>query len=166
MEIPETQKVDINLLQVDGKNPNRLSKEQKEALKENIRKFGFIVPIITNKDYLIADGEHRWLIAKEMGFNEVPVVRLDIKEVDRRILRQVLNKLKGEHDWDLDLEEFKFFESEGKLEELKNLLGSEDDILRFLEETTEIKDQEINEKEYNENLETKNKCPSCGYEWS
>ncbi|MEK6884716.1 MAG: ParB N-terminal domain-containing protein, partial [Nanoarchaeota archaeon] len=101
-EIPQVQKIDINLLKVDGKNPNRMSKEQKEALKENIRKFGFITPIITNQDYLIADGEHRWLMAKEMGFNEIPVIRLDIEEVDRRILRQVLNKLKGAHDWDLD----------------------------------------------------------------
>jgi len=64
--------VAIDKLKTDGDNPNVMTKKQKEALRKNIEKFGFIIPIITNKDYLIADGEQRYEIAKEMGLKEVP----------------------------------------------------------------------------------------------
>jgi ParB-like chromosome segregation protein Spo0J len=65
VNLPIAEDVDINLLLVDEKNPNRMSKQQKEALKINLLRFGFIVPIITNKDYLVADGQHRLEAANE-----------------------------------------------------------------------------------------------------
>ncbi|MEW6295943.1 MAG: ParB N-terminal domain-containing protein [Candidatus Diapherotrites archaeon] len=99
--------VNVNLLKVDGRNPNRMMSTQKKALKKNIKEFGFIVPIITNKDLLIADGEQRMNTAIELGMNEVPVIKLPLEDVDRRILRQVLNKLKGEHERELDYQEAK-----------------------------------------------------------
>jgi len=57
--IPEPEVVATSELKVDGKNPNKMSREQHDRLKASIQKFGFIVPIITNKDLLIADGEQR-----------------------------------------------------------------------------------------------------------
>ena len=92
--IPEPQIVATSVLKVDGKNPNKMSREQHDRLKASIKKFGFIVPIITNKDLLIADGEQRWIIAKELAMPNVLVIRLPIEEVDRHLIRQVLNKLK------------------------------------------------------------------------
>jgi ParB-like chromosome segregation protein Spo0J len=47
-----------------------MSREQRNRLKTSIQKFGFIVPIITNKDLLIADGE-RLIIAKELAMPNV-----------------------------------------------------------------------------------------------
>ncbi len=61
---------------------------------------------ITNKDLLVADGEHRLRAAKELGMKRVSVVRLPLGEVDRRMIRQVMNKLRGEHDLFLDAEEY------------------------------------------------------------
>jgi ParB-like chromosome segregation protein Spo0J len=69
-------------------------------------KYGFIVPIITNKDLLIADGEQRLQEAKAIGMKQVQIIRLPVEDVDRRLLRQVLNKLKGEHEPKADAEEF------------------------------------------------------------
>jgi ParB-like chromosome segregation protein Spo0J len=43
-----------------------MSTRQFKALKKSIRRWGFVVPIITNRDYLIADGEHRLTAAKDM----------------------------------------------------------------------------------------------------
>src|SRR3990167_7230959 len=106
--IPEVQLISRSKLKVDGKNPNKMSKKQFSSLKISIEKYGFLVPIITNKEYIIADGEHRLKAAEELGIDEVPTIVLDIEEVDRRILRQILNKLRGEHDRDLDLEEYRF----------------------------------------------------------
>jgi len=108
MKIPEVKVIDIGLLKTDDQNPNKMDVNKFFALKNNLKKFGFIVPIITNKEYLIADGEHRWNAARELGMKEVPVVALDVDEVDRRLLRQIMNKLKGEHDNKKDAEEYQF----------------------------------------------------------
>jgi ParB-like chromosome segregation protein Spo0J len=68
--VPKPEVVATSTLKVDGKNPNKMSREQHERLKTSIQKFGFIVPIITNKDLLIADGE-RLIIAKELAMPNV-----------------------------------------------------------------------------------------------
>ncbi|MEK9740684.1 MAG: ParB/RepB/Spo0J family partition protein [Flavobacteriaceae bacterium] len=130
--------VSIDLLHVDGHNPNNMMPEKFEALKENIKRYGFIVPVITNADYMIADGEHRFRAAQELNMSEIPVVKLDIQEVDRKILRQVLNKLKGNHSLVLDkLEYQKIAELQG-LEDLSKLMGT--DIAEFQQYIDELDD--------------------------
>ncbi|NIN01287.1 MAG: ParB N-terminal domain-containing protein, partial [candidate division Zixibacteria bacterium] len=106
LQIPPAELVDVERLRVDGENPNRMSARQFKALKESVRRWGFIVPIITNRDYLVADGEHRLRAAKDLGMKQVSVVRLPVNDVDRRLLRQVMNKIRGEHDLFLDAEEY------------------------------------------------------------
>jgi len=95
--IPAAETIKVSDIKTDGQNPNKMSKDQLERLKTSIKKWGFIVPIITNKDFLIADGEQRYTAAKALGMTEVSVIRLPVEDVDRRLVRQVLNKLKGEH---------------------------------------------------------------------
>ena len=130
--------VSIDLLHVDGHNPNNMMPEKFEALKENIKRYGFIVPVITNADYMIADGEHRFKAAQALNMSEIPVVKLDIQEVDRKILRQVLNKLKGNHSLVLDkLEYQKIAELQG-LEDLSKLMGT--DIAEFQQYIDELDD--------------------------
>lgn len=124
--IPAEEYVATSSLKVDGKNPNKLNKKGMERLKKSITKFGFIVPIITNKDLLIADGEQRWNAAKELGMPKVKVIRLPVAEVDRHLIRQVMNKLRGEHDELLDAEEFKSIIEDGGEEDLKFLLNLTD----------------------------------------
>jgi ParB-like chromosome segregation protein Spo0J len=127
--IPTPEVVATSELKADGKNPNKMSREQYDRLKASVQKFGFIVPIITNKDLLIADGEQRWIIAKELAMPNVLVIRLPIEEVDRHLIRQVLNKLKGTHDRELDAEEFETIIELGREEDLKYLLDLSDDKL-------------------------------------
>lgn len=124
--IPAEEYVATSSLKVDGKNPNKLNKKGMERLKKSITKFGFIVPIITNKDLLIADGEQRWNAAKELGMPKVKVIRLPVAEVDRHLIRQVMNKLRGEHDDLLDAEEFQTIINDGGEEDLKYFLNLTD----------------------------------------
>ena len=141
IRIPNVRVVGIDDLRVDDKNPNKMRSDLFEALKKNLSKFGFIVPIITNEDLLIADGEHRWRAAKELGMSEVPVISLPVSEVDRRMLRQVLNKLRGEHDIKLDDEEYRFFLEQNEFEEFKSLVGfSNLNEVRFLADISEPED--------------------------
>ena len=126
IQIPPVELVDVASLRVDGQNPNKMSEKQHKALKESILRYGFIVPIITNKDLLIADGEQRWQEAKALGMKQVQVIRLPVEDVDRRLLRQVLNKLKGEHEPKTDAEEFQRIIDAGGEEDLKRLLTLSD----------------------------------------
>ena len=124
IQIPMSERVKLADLKFDGCNPNRLSREGMERIKASIRKWGDIVPIVTNKDLLVADGEQRALAMKELGMTECSVIRLPIKDVDRRLLRQVLNKLKGKHNKELDSAEYLRILEEGEKEDLKALLES------------------------------------------
>ena len=130
--IPAAETVKLSELKTDGENPNKMSKEQLERLKASIKKWGFIVPIITNKTLLIADGEQRYTAAKALGMSEVLVIRLPVEDVDRRLLRQVLNKLKGKHDKELDQFEYERIIQAGKEEDLKYYLIISDDKLKNL----------------------------------
>lgn len=164
MKVPEARTVPIDEIKADNKNPNKMSEEKFEALKRNIKKYGFLIPVITNKELLIADGQHRWTAAKELGMKDVPVISLDVSEVDRKMLRQVLNKLRGMHDDLLDADEFKFIYENDCFDEFKELLAlneqEADEIRRLVTFEAVIK-----EKEIDENLETENICPRCSYRW-
>jgi ParB-like chromosome segregation protein Spo0J len=129
VQIPPVELVDVASLKTDGQNPNKMSEKQHKALRESILKYGFVVPIITNKDLLIADGEQRWLEAKALGMRQVQIIRLPVEDVDRRLLRQVLNKLKGEHEPKADAEEFQQIVDAGREEDLKRLLLLSDQSL-------------------------------------
>jgi hypothetical protein len=147
VEVPAAELVDVDKLRVDGQNPNRQSKRQFKALKESIGRYGFVVPIVTNRDLLVADGEHRLKAAKELGMRQVSVVRLPVDEVDRRMIRQVMNKIRGEHDLFLDAEEYYRIESGGSRDLLKSLLNESDlrieNLLKLREPFQPSDDEEL-----------------------
>ena len=147
IQIPMSERVRLEDLRFDGCNPNRLSREGMERLKASIRRWGDIVPIVTNKDLLVADGEQRAVAMKELGMTECSVIRLPVEDVDRRLLRQVLNKLRGEHLKELDAEEFKLIIEAGAEEGLKSLLALSDEKLQSYFET------DIEEIEFHETFE-------------
>src|SRR3990170_2538840 len=147
LKVPPAELVDVDKLRVDGQNPNRQSKRQFKALKESIQRWGFVVPIVTNRDFLIADGEHRLKAAKALGMKQVSVVRLPVDEVDRRMIRQVMNKIRGEHDLFLDAEEYYRIASEGSRDLLKALLNESDlridNLLKLREPATVYSDEDL-----------------------
>lgn len=98
--------VSPNQLITDGDNPNSQTDDEYESLKESIRNYGFFLPVITNRDYVVADGEHRLNAARELGISKIPVIALDVEDVDRRIIRQITNKLSGSHDIGEDAAEY------------------------------------------------------------
>jgi len=84
-------------------NPRKWSKEQTENLKESIKRFGLVDPIIVNsaenRKGIIIGGNFRFEIAKQLGFTEVPVVYVNIPDIEReKELNLRLNKNTGEFD--------------------------------------------------------------------
>jgi ParB-like chromosome segregation protein Spo0J len=122
--IPMSERVKISDLKFDQDNPNRLSLAQLERLKASIKRWGDIVPVVTNSELLVADGAQRVEAMKELGMTECSVIRLPIKDVDRRLLRQVLNKLRGKHNKELDTAEYLRIVDHGEKDDLKALLES------------------------------------------
>jgi DNA modification methylase len=91
-------------------NPRKWSKEAKEALTESIRRYGFVDPLLVNstpeRKNTIIGGHFRADIAKDLGITEVPVVYIDIADLEReKELCIRLNQNTGEFDWNL-LSEF------------------------------------------------------------
>ena len=158
--------IDINLLKTDNCNPNRMSGKERNALRKNIEKFGFNMPIITDMKYLIADGEQKLDVAKEMGLQKVTVLRKDITENDRKILRQGMNKIRGEHDVVLDGEQFKEILKETDMEELTALIAvDEQDILNSIYRTDNSDVQEKATDEVKKLYSHVVECPKCHHKF-
>jgi hypothetical protein len=119
----ELKKVPVSLIKFDDTNPNELSDEQMNALKLTMKKFGYLSPVILNKDFTVIDGEHRVRTYQDLEQEEIPAYVVDVDVVDQKILRQLMNKLHGEHDFKKDKSEFQFMSENGKLEEFSDLLG-------------------------------------------
>ena len=129
---------DIRLLTADQNNPNRTTLKQQEQIWRSLQKYGWAYPIITNKDGVYADGEQRAEVCKQHGEFYAPVLRLSVSDVDRRMLRQILNKLKGKHNKELDSAEYLRILQQGAKEDLKALLESVGERLP----------EELDEREY------------------
>ncbi len=115
---------DLRLLKSDENNPNKMTNKQKEQVWRSLQKYGWTYPLITNKNGVFADGEQRAEVCKSHGEFFGPVLRLPVSDVDRRILRQILNKLKGKHSKELDGAEYMRIADAGEKDCLKDLLDS------------------------------------------
>jgi hypothetical protein len=115
---------DIRLLTADQNNPNRTTIKQQEQIWRSLQKYGWTYPILTNKDGVLVDGEQRQSICLNHEEFFAPVLRLPVSDVDRRMLRQILNKLKGKHNSELDNEEYIRIMQAGEKDDLKALLES------------------------------------------
>jgi hypothetical protein len=96
------------------KQPNVTTIKQQEQIWRSLQKYGWTYPILTNKDGTLVDGEQRKEIYIQHGEFFTPILRLPVTDVDRRILRQILNKLKGKHNKELDAAELDKIEQGAK----------------------------------------------------
>ena len=115
---------DLRLLQSDKQNPNATTIKQQEQIWISLQKYGWAYPIITNKDGVYADGEQRAEVCLKHNEFLAPVLRLPVSDVDRRMLRQILNKLKGKHNRELDVAEYMRIAEQGEKDCLNALLAS------------------------------------------
>lgn len=68
------EKVNIDRLVPYARNARTHSKEQILQIRSSLREFGFVNPIIVDKDLNIIAGHGRVLAAKAEGMTEVPCV--------------------------------------------------------------------------------------------
>jgi DNA modification methylase len=118
MELEQNNKIDqskedlsvsyipLSSLRNPERNPRKWTKEATEQLKESIKRYGIVDPFVVNsaenRKNIILGGNFRAKVLKEMGYEEVPVVFVNIpdpKKEEELIIR--LNKNCGEFDIDL-----------------------------------------------------------------
>lgn len=85
------------------KNAKKHDETQINNVAESIRQYGFVQPIVIDKDGVIVIGHCRALAAKKLGMKEVPCVCVDDLTPEQvNALRLVDNK-SNESEWDFDL---------------------------------------------------------------
>lgn len=113
------EKVNINRLVPYARNARTHSKEQILQLRASLREFGFVNPVIVDKDLNVIAGHGRILAAKEEGITEIPCVFAEhLTEAQKRAYIIADNRLALNADWDAEMLSV----------EIADLLGSDFDI--------------------------------------
>lgn len=85
-------------------NARTHSKEQITKLRSSLREFGFINPVIIDKDFSIIAGHGRVMAAKEEGITEVPCVLVDyLTEAQKKAYIIADNRFAQDAGWDEEL---------------------------------------------------------------
>lgn len=97
--------VSIDSLVANDKNPRKWTDEQKEQLKESIKRFGNVDPIIVNtheeRKNIIVGGHFRVEACKELGYKNMPVVFVNLTPEKEAELNLRLNRNQGEFDLEM-----------------------------------------------------------------
>lgn len=95
--------VDINSIKPYKNNAKLHPKEQIEQIKKSIEQFGMDDPIGIWKDEIV-EGHGRLIACKELGYTEVPIIRLDhLSDEERKAYTLAHNKLTMNSDFDLGI---------------------------------------------------------------
>ena len=94
--------VDIESIKPYKNNAKLHPKEQIEQIKKSIEQFGMDDPIGIWKDEIV-EGHGRLEACKELGFKEVPIIRLDhLTDEERKAYALAHNKLTMNSDFDIE----------------------------------------------------------------
>lgn len=150
MEIKE---LPLKELKPAAYNPRKKLKKgdkEYEKIKQSLLKFGYVDPIIVNKDMTVIGGHQRLTVLKDLDYETAKCVIVNLPKEDEKALNIALNKITGQ--WDealladllLDLQESDFN---------LDLTGFEppeiDDIL------SNVHDKELSEDEFDVEEELK-----------
>ena len=85
------------------RNTKKHDKTQINNVAESIKQYGFVQPIVIDKDNVVVIGHCRLLAAKQLKMKEVPCVCVDdLTDEQVKALRIVDNK-SNESPWDFDI---------------------------------------------------------------
>jgi len=98
------EKVNIDRLVPYARNARTHSKEQILQLRSSLREFGFVNPVIVDKDLNIIAGHGRIMAAKEEGLSEIPCVFVEhLTEAQKKAYILADNRLALSAGWDEEL---------------------------------------------------------------
>lgn len=97
------QEIDITKIKPYEKNP-RKNEEAVKYVAESIKKFGFKVPIVIDKENIIVTGHTRYKACLKLGIKTIPcIIADDLTEEQIKAFRLVDNRVAEKSEWDFDL---------------------------------------------------------------
>lgn len=149
------QKISIEELKPAEYNPRKDLKpedEEYQKIKNSLVEFGYVAPVIINADMTVIGGHQRIKVLKELGYEEIQCIVVDLDKNKEKALNLALNKISGE--WDNDkleaiLAELKEtdidinvtgFSNDEVDDILKDILGSNEDDFDLEEALDEIEE--------------------------
>ena len=100
----EFQLVDIDKLVPYANNARTHNKEQILKLRSSLREFGFVNPVIIDREYNVLAGHGRIMAAKEEGIAKVPCVYADhLTEAQKKAYILADNRMALDAGWDEEL---------------------------------------------------------------
>ena len=124
-------------------NARTHSKEQITKLRSSLREFGFINPVIIDRDYNIIAGHGRVMAAKEENITEVPCVFVDhLTEAQKKAYIIADNRFALDAGWDEEMLKLEIEALQDMAFDL-SLTGFDDAELSKLFETDDVKDDEF-----------------------
>lgn len=146
-----------------------------DAIKESIKRYGFNVPLILDEEMTIISGHGRYLACKQLEFDTVPCVIVDMDEKKAREFRLADNKIREKSKWkpkalEDELRSIAIGLDEEIDESLNKLFGDLDKFNKqYVGEKYEgVRGTDINEaRERLESIKQQNdlnevECPNCG----
>lgn len=95
--------VPIEKLVPYARNARTHSSEQIAQLRSSLREFGFVAPIVIDKNFNVIAGHGRLLAARAEGMNEVPcVLASNLTEAQRKAYILADNRLAEKAGWDME----------------------------------------------------------------
>jgi DNA modification methylase len=137
----------VSELKPSPRNPRRHERKQIRKIVKSIETFGFVAPILINRDGEIIAGHGRWLAAKELGLDQVPTICLghlseqqvkallladnrlaELATWDDRLLAESLKELSAaDPDFDIEITGFDMGEIDVRIQGLESLSDGEED---------------------------------------
>ena len=158
-----TEDIAMNIIQreLDSIRPYAANAKKHDATQvanvaESIRQYGFVQPIVIDKDGVIVIGHCRALAAKKLGMKQVPCVCVDDLTPEQVKALRVIDNKTNESPWDMDL-------LAAELPGL-DLDGFEFDFYLPTQMTDEMLDSFFEDAKPKEKKPQKIQCPHCG-EW-
>jgi len=87
-----------------GRNPRKIPQSAVDKVAASIQEYNWRQPIVVDQDGVIIVGHVRWLAARKLGQDRIPVhVAADLTPAQVRAFRIMDNRSHQETDWDRDL---------------------------------------------------------------
>lgn len=120
-----------------GFNNRVHNEEQVDRIANSIKEFGFNQPIVVDESNIIIVGHGRFMAAKKLGLEKVPVVKkTDLTETQKKAYRILDNKLQNDSTWEFgnlelelnNLEDAGFDLNSYGLDDLRDLIQTDESI--------------------------------------
>jgi DNA modification methylase len=99
-----TEMIAISALQPCARNARTHSRRQIKKIAASIERFGFVNPVLIDENNLIIAGHGRVAAAKQLGWAEVPTLRVEhLNETEKRAYILADNRLAEEAGWDQEM---------------------------------------------------------------